>query len=106
MIAVEAMARAMCRVAGDNPDLMVYPPMQHAHLMSNSAAIVVPYHAPMPAWQLFERHAQAALEALKDVPPPVFEPFDKRKENNIGVMYQNDRQRWITFVDALLGERA
>jgi hypothetical protein len=103
--AVEVMARQMCWTMGDNPDLLVYPPMQHSYAMSIQHVLLVPqaeYYQPVPMWHLYVRQAKSALEALKDY-PPVFGDISKRK-GSLGNMYMEDRAAWSEAIDRLLSE--
>jgi hypothetical protein len=106
MTGLEAMARAMCVAAGDDPDLLAYPPMQHNYARGRNYVLVVPtaeYLQPRPLWQAYVREARAALEAFKDY-PPVFGDIGKRV-GSLMDLYMQDRTAWSKVIDSMLEQK-
>lgn len=69
---LEKIARGICQNAGhDDPDLLAYPPMQHAHAAGKTHCLIVPnpamdsYYAPRPLWKWYLPEAIAALNAME-----------------------------------------
>jgi hypothetical protein len=105
--AIEVMARAICAAAGDDPEAMAYPPMQHRYAIGKPFVLIQPtteYMQLNPMWMNYHQEARAALEALKDY-PPVFSNLGARK-GSIEQLYADDRALWADCIDRLLKENA
>ena len=90
MTPIERAARALCALAGDEPDALVRP----SNFQSS-----VPREKARPMWERYIHHARVALEAIREPSEGMVAAV-----SDMSLMDNNPTQDWQAMIDAALAE--